>query len=50
MEGEVIHVDRFGNLITSLRAGDLPADSLVVEVGEAATGLALGALVRVMPG
>jgi hypothetical protein len=29
LEGEVIHVDRFGNLITSIRDGELPPDPKV---------------------
>ena len=32
MEGAVVHVDRFGNLITSLRLEDLPGGQSVVEV------------------
>ena len=32
VEGEVLHVDRFGNLITNLRAEDLPRGEMVVEV------------------
>ena len=32
VRGEVVHVDRFGNLITSVRAGDL-SDEDVVEIG-----------------
>jgi S-adenosylmethionine hydrolase len=32
VHGEVVHVDRYGNLITSLTATDLPADP-VVEIG-----------------
>jgi S-adenosylmethionine hydrolase len=34
--GEVIHVDRFGNLITSIRAGDLPLDPVVQVAGRSA--------------
>ncbi|MGE5620152.1 MAG: S-adenosyl-l-methionine hydroxide adenosyltransferase family protein [Sphingomonadaceae bacterium] len=30
--GEVIHVDRFGNLITNLRAEDLPAGTFATEI------------------
>lgn len=33
VEGTVIHVDRFGNLITSIRAEDLPRGSLCFEIG-----------------
>ncbi len=33
VEGCVIHVDRYGNLITNLRAADLPAGELSVEIG-----------------
>ena len=33
IEGEVIHVDRFGNLITCIRAEDLPKGQVVVEMG-----------------
>ncbi len=33
VEGGVIHVDHFGNLITSLRAKDLPKGSVMVEIG-----------------
>ncbi len=52
--GEVIHVDRFGNLITSVRAEDLPGGEVAVEVagrrieglsGSYAEGVGLIALV-----
>ncbi len=33
VEGAVLHVDRFGNLITSVRGEDLPRGTVVVEVG-----------------
>ena len=32
VRGEVIHIDSFGNLITNLRAGDLPGDDVQLEV------------------
>ncbi len=32
LAGEVLHVDRFGNLITNLRAEDLPQGEVVIEV------------------
>ena len=32
VRGEVIHVDSFGNLITNLRAGDLPGADVLLEV------------------
>jgi hypothetical protein len=36
LEGEVFHVDRFGNVVTSIRAGDLPGarEALEVVVGD----------------
>ncbi|MEO1997258.1 MAG: SAM-dependent chlorinase/fluorinase [Planctomycetaceae bacterium] len=37
--GEVIHVDRFGNLITSISAGDLPEDTTVQIAEHRITGL-----------
>ncbi len=33
IEGEVVHTDRFGNLITSVREEDLPKGAVVVELG-----------------
>jgi hypothetical protein len=30
--GEVLHVDRFGNLITNIRSNDLPGKNVVIEV------------------
>lgn len=33
IEGVVLHVDRFGNLITSIKAGDLPRGAVTVEIG-----------------
>jgi S-adenosylmethionine hydrolase len=38
--GEVIHVDRFGNLVTSLSASDLPPDPVVTVQGRTVVGLA----------
>jgi S-adenosylmethionine hydrolase len=40
VHGEVIHVDRFGNLITNLTAGDLPADPVVTVAERSIVGLA----------
>ena len=37
--GEVIHVDRFGNLITSLRTADLPPGPIVALAGHTIDGL-----------
>ena len=37
--GEVIHVDRYGNLITSLRGDDLPAQPVVSLAGQSIVGL-----------
>ncbi len=52
--GEVVHVDRFGNLVTSVRAADLealgPHELLVVEVeGKEVGGLA-GCFADLLPG
>lgn len=33
VEGAVLHVDRFGNLITNLQAGELPTGPVVAEAG-----------------
>jgi S-adenosylmethionine hydrolase len=33
LEGRVLHVDRFGNLITDIRAEDLPEGRVVVSIG-----------------
>jgi hypothetical protein len=33
IEGEIVHVDRFGNLITNLRLFDLPEDGFTLEIG-----------------
>ena len=33
LHGRVLHIDRFGNAITDIRAGDLPAQEFAVEVG-----------------
>jgi hypothetical protein len=38
VEGEVIAVDRFGNLITSIPAGALPAGPLSISIAGAAAG------------
>ena len=38
--GEVVHVDRFGNLISNLRAADLPAEPVVKVAGRQILGLA----------
>jgi len=35
LRGEVIHVDRFGNLVTNIRAKDLPFRPWVVRIGDA---------------
>ena len=32
--GRVLHIDNFGNLITNVRSGDLPAGKVIVAVGE----------------
>ena len=40
VHGEVIHVDRYGNLITSLTAADIPPDSVVEIHGQRIAGLA----------
>ena len=32
VDGEVLHVDRFGNLVTNLRAEDLPEGEMVAEI------------------
>ena len=31
--GQVLHVDRFGNLITNIRSNSLPAKSITIEIG-----------------
>lgn len=31
--GRVLHIDRFGNLITNIRSGDLPGKDILIEVG-----------------
>jgi S-adenosylmethionine hydrolase len=38
--GEVIHVDRFGNLIAALTASDLPPDPVIEIAGRRIVGLA----------
>ncbi len=52
--GEVIHADRFGNLVTSVRALDLealgPTSSLVVEVEEKEVGRIVGCYADLLPG
>lgn len=40
VRGEVIHVDRFGNLVTCLTADDLPSRPLVAVAGHEIVGLA----------
>ena len=51
--GEVIHADRFGNLVTSVRALDLealgPTSSLVVEVEEKEVGRIVGCYADLPP-
>jgi S-adenosylmethionine hydrolase len=37
--GEIVHVDRFGNLISNLAAADLPADPVVQVAGRTIVGL-----------
>ena len=52
--GEVIHADRFGNLVTSVRTQDLetlgPAFSLVVEVEDQEVGGVVGCYADLPPG
>jgi len=31
--GQVLHIDRFGNLITNIRSGDLPGKDVMIEAG-----------------
>lgn len=39
LQGQVVHVDRFGNVITDIRGEDLPADAITVELtGQVAPG------------
>jgi S-adenosyl-L-methionine hydrolase (adenosine-forming) len=33
LEGRVVHIDRFGNVITDIRGEDLPRDAFEVEIG-----------------
>src|SRR5581483_1166322 len=40
VRGEVIHVDRFGNLVTNLAAADLPPEPVVEVAGRTIVGLA----------
>jgi S-adenosylmethionine hydrolase len=35
VEGHVVHIDQFGNLITSIRAGDIPRSDVKVEIAGA---------------
>jgi S-adenosyl-L-methionine hydrolase (adenosine-forming) len=39
-QGEIIHVDRFGNLIANLSAADLPSQPIVIIAGRSISGLA----------
>jgi S-adenosylmethionine hydrolase len=39
-QGEIVHVDRFGNLIANLSAADLPPDPIVIIGGRSISGLA----------
>ena len=39
-QGEIVHVDRFGNLIANLSAADLPPDPIVIIAGRSISGLA----------
>jgi hypothetical protein len=52
--GEVVHVDRFGNLVTSLRTTDLralgPPSALVVEVEDKEVGRIVGCYADLPPG
>ncbi|MFQ6672897.1 MAG: SAM hydroxide adenosyltransferase [Candidatus Tectimicrobiota bacterium] len=52
--GEVVHVDRFGNLVTSIRALELdtlgPEDSLVVAVEGREVGGIVGCYADAKPG
>lgn len=54
MVGEVVHADRFGNLVTSVRAADLealgPAESLVVELEGKEIGGIVGCFADLPPG
>ena len=54
LEGEVVHADRFGNLVTSIRAADLealgPAEVLVVEVEGKEVGGVVGCFADLPPG
>ena len=51
--GEVIHADRFGNLVTSVRAGDLgalgPPESLTVEIEGKEIGRIVGCYSDLLP-
>lgn len=35
VQGEVVHIDHFGNLVTNIRASQLPPPPLVIRVGDA---------------
>jgi len=37
--GEIVHVDRFGNLISNLSAADVPEDPVIQVAGQAIVGL-----------
>lgn len=54
LAGEVIHADRFGNLVTSVRARDLdalgPVSALAVEVGDKEVGGVVGCYADLPPG
>ena len=39
-QGEIVHVDRFGNLIANLSAADLPSEPIVIIGGRSISGLA----------
>ena len=34
LEGRVVHIDRFGNVVTNIRATQLPHGEIVVEVAD----------------
>lgn len=40
VQSEIVHVDRFGNLIANLRAADLPSDPVIAVAGRTIVGLA----------
>ena len=39
VSGEIVHVDRYGNLISNVRASDLPANPWVTVGNEAVLGI-----------